>query len=263
LPIGVLYDPFIERNLEPWTFGIYAGGQSILVGTPSGVTLAPEGGAHQSITTPSIGNEQPGCVSYEPAFAIDTEWALLACLARLGKPDGTSAYLRLSTRPVDQALAAVPADPAARERRRRQTVAGAYRLRRMPDPQVTIAAMGAIIPEALTAAERLDAVGVRADVICVTSPGLLFKALLTRQGRADAPAWILDQVFPASRATPLVTVLDGHPHTLAFLATINQLPSISLGVTRFGQSGSLQDVYRYHGIDTDSIVCAALDAVSG
>ncbi len=74
LPIGVLYDPFVERAPEPWSFGIYAGGQSILVGTPSGVSLAPEGGAHQSVTTPSIGIEQPGCVSYEPAFALDTEW---------------------------------------------------------------------------------------------------------------------------------------------------------------------------------------------
>jgi pyruvate dehydrogenase E1 component len=262
LPIGVLYDPFVERALEPWSFGIYAGGQSILVGTPSGVTLAPEGGAHQSITTPSIGIEQPGCVSYEPAFAIDLEWTLLACLARLGKPDGTAAYLRLSTRPVDQGLAAMPADPAAREARRRQAVAGAYRLRRTPNPQATIAAMGASIPEALAAAERLAAAGVPADVICVTSPGLLFEALLGRNGRADAPTWILDQVFPSSRATPLVTVLDGHPHTLAFLATINQVPSITLGVTRFGQSGSIQDLYRHHGIDSDSIVRAGLDLVS-
>jgi pyruvate dehydrogenase E1 component len=259
LPIGVLYDPFVERALEPWSFGIYAGGQSILVGTPSGVSLAPEGGAHQSITTPSIGIEQPGCVTYEPAFAIDVEWSLLACLARLGRPDGTSAYLRLSTRPVDQGLAAVPADPAAREARRRQAVAGAYRLRRTQQPRVTIAAMGAIVPEALAAAERLDAAGIPADVVCVTSPGLLFLALLGRQGRADAPDWILDQVFPASRATPLVTVLDGHPHTLAFLATVNQVPGITLGVTRFGQSGSIQDVYRYHGIDTESIVRTGVD----
>jgi pyruvate dehydrogenase E1 component len=259
LPIGVLYDPFVERALEPWSFGVYAGGQSILVGTPSGVTLAPEGGAHQSITTPSIGLEQPGCVSYEPAFAIDVEWTLLASLARLGRPDGGSAYLRLSTRPVDQTLAAVPADPAARERRRRHVVAGAYRLRATSSPRVTIAAMGAVVPEALAAAERLDAAGVAADVICVTSPGLLFKALLARQGQADAPAWILDQVFPAARATPLVTVLDGHPHTLAFLATVNRVACTTLGVTRFGQSGSLEDVYRYHGIDADSIVRAGLD----
>ncbi len=169
-PIGVLYDPFVERALEPWSFGIYAGGQSILVGTPSGVSLAPEGGAHQSITTPSIGIEQPGCVSYEPAFATDTEWCLLASLARLGRPDGSSAYLRLSTRPVSQKLADVPADPAARERRRRQVVAGAYPLRRVARPAVTIAVMGAVVPEALAAAERLEAGGLPADVVLRHQP---------------------------------------------------------------------------------------------
>lgn len=262
LPIGVMYDPFVERALEPWSFGIYAGGQSILIGTPSGVTLAPEGGAHQSITTPSIGIEQPGCVSYEPAFAIDTEWTLLAALGRLGKPGGTSSYFRLSTRPVDQTLASVPTDPAARERRRRQVVAGAYLLRRASAPSVTLAAMGALVPDTLAAAERLAQVGVEADVVCVTSPGLLFEALQARSGRGSGDSWILDQAFPASRAKPLVTVLDGHPHTLAFLAGINRVPSVALGVTGFGQSGSLEDVYRHHGIDTDAIIRAALDVVS-
>ena len=263
LPIGVLYDPFVERALEPWSFGIYAGGQSILVGTPSGVSLAPEGGAHQSITTPSIGTEQPGCVSYEPAFAVDTEWCLLTSLARLGRPDGSSAYLRLSTRPVSQKLAGVPADPAARERRRRQVVAGAYPLRRAAGgPLVTIAAMGAVVPEALAAAERLSELGAPADVLVVTSPGLLFRALRARQGLGSDPdAWILDQAFPAARATPLVTVLDGHPHTLAFLATVNHVPHAALGVAEFGQSGSVEELYRYHGIDTDSIIRAALDLV--
>ena len=272
-PIGVLYDPFVERALEPWSFGIYAGGQSILVGTPSGVSLAPEGGAHQSVTTPSIGIEQPGCISYEPAFALDTEWCLLASLARLGRPDGSSAYLRLSTRPVGQKLAAVPSDPAARERRRRQVVAGAYPLRRTSSgagagggpggaaPAVTIAVMGAVVPEALAAAERLEAAGTPADVVCVTSPGLLFRALRARQGQLQVPGepWILDQAFPAARATPLVTVLDGHPHTLSFLAAVNQVPHVALGVAQFGQSGALEDLYRYNGIDADSIVRAALD----
>jgi pyruvate dehydrogenase E1 component len=259
LPIGVLYDPFVLRAAEPWSFGIYAGGQSILVGTPSGVSLAPEGGAHQSITTPSLGIEQPGCVSYEPAFAIDVEWTLLASMARLGRPDGCSAYLRLSTRPVDQSLAGVPRDPAARERRRAPAVAGGYLLRRTESPAVTIAAMGAVVPEALIAADRLAGDGVDADVVCVTSPGLLMSAVRARQGHEDAPSWILDRLFPAHRAAPLVTVLDGHPHTLAFLATINRVPTTSLGVTRFGQSGSIEDVYRHHGLDADAIVRAALD----
>lgn len=261
LPIGVVYDPFVNRALEPWSFGIYAGGQSILVGTPSGVTLAPEGGAHQSITTPSLGVEQPGCVTYEPAFAIDTEWCLLAALGNLGRPGGNSTYLRLSTRPVDQSAAAVPSDPAARERRRRHVTAGAYRLRQREKPVVTLAAMGALVPEALAAADRLAALGHAADVVSVTSPDLLFRALQSRRGLSEDPTWILDQVFPADRATPLVTVLDGHPHTLAFLGTIQNTPTTTLGVTRFGQSGSIDDVYRYHGIDTDSIVAAALDLV--
>ncbi|WP_125264361.1 transketolase-like TK C-terminal-containing protein [Streptomyces alboflavus] len=260
LPIGVLYDPFIERALEPWSYGIYAGGQSLLVGTPSGVSLAAEGGAHQSLKTPSIGLQQPGCVTYEPAFAIDTEWALLACLSRLGRADGSSSYLRLSTRPVDQSLAAVPADPAARERRRRHVVAGAYPLRRRTGAQVTIVAMGAVVTEALAAADRLEQEQVAADVVCVTSPDLLYRALRARQGHDEqADSWILDQVFPADRATPLVTVLDGHPHTLSFLATVNKVATSALGVTGFGQSGSLADVYRHHGIDADSIVAAALD----
>jgi len=262
LPVGVMYDPFVHRALEPWTYGIYAGGQSILVGTPSGVTLAPEGGAHQSITTPSIGLEQPGLVTYEPAFAIDVEWAMLACLARLGRPDGSSAYLRLSTRGVDQTLAEVPVDPAARERRRRQVVAGGYALRRAESPDVTVVAMGAVVTEALSAADRLARQDVVADVICVTSPGLLFRALQARQGRQEGPSWILDQVFPGSHAAPMVTVLDGHPHTLAFLGAVNQVPVTSLGVTGFGQSGSLADVYRLHGLDADSIVTAALDSIS-
>lgn len=261
-PIGVMYDPFVERALEPWSYGIYAGGQSILVGTPSGVTLAAEGGAHQSIKTPSIGLEQPGCISYEPAFALDTEWTLLASIGRLGRPDGTSAYLRLSTRPVDQTLAAVPTDPAARERRRRQVVAGGYPLLRRDGAVVTIVAMGAMMTEALAAADRLEQTGIDADVICVSSPGLLFEAIQSRQGRGTGESWILDQLFPAERATPIVTVLDGHPHTLAFLAGINHVPSTALGVTKFGQVGSLDDVYRYHSIDTDSIVRAALDVLA-
>jgi len=264
LPIGVMYDPFVSRALEPWSFGVYAGGQSILVGTPSGVTLAPEGGAHQSITSPSIGLEQPGVVTYEPGFALDTEWCLLASLGRLGKADGSSAYLRLSTRPVDQALAEVPTDPAARERRRRQVVGGAYALRRVAEPAVTVVTMGAMITEGLAAADRLTALGHPADVVVVTSPGLLFRALQARRGLDDVGTPVVDDavlgsVFPADRATPMVTVLDGHPHTLAFLAGVHRVPAAHLGVTRFGQSGDLQSVYRHHGIDTDSVVGAALD----
>jgi pyruvate dehydrogenase E1 component len=162
---------------------------------------------------------------------------------------------------VDQSLAAVPEDAAGRERRRRHVLAGGYVLRRAAQPALTLVGMGALMTETLAAADRLAQQGVEADVVCVTSPGLLFEALQARQGRGDGPTWILDQLFPAGRAAPMLTVLDGHPHTLAFLPAVNGVAGIQLGVSRFGQVGSLEDVYRYHGIDTDSIVGAALDLV--
>src|ERR687895_1627029 len=146
LPVGTIYDPFVTRAHEPWSFGIYAGGQSILVGTPSGVTLGPEGGAHQSVITPSAGIEQPGVIAWEPAFAQDLEWILLHCLSRLGRPGGESAYLRLSTRPIDQSLHAGT---------RAEALAGGYRLRVEQYPQVVIAVMGALVPEAMAAADVL------------------------------------------------------------------------------------------------------------
>ena len=261
LAIGTLYDPFVNRALEQWSFGIYAGGQSILVGTPAGVTLAPEGGAHQSTITPSVGLEQPRCVAWEPAWGQDLEWILLHALGQLGREDGTSSYLRLSTRPLDQSLGGLP--EGDRELRRRQVLSGGYRLLESARaPAVTLVGMGAIMPELLAAATELEASGVAADAICLTSPDLIFRALQTRQGLYEGgdPA-ILEELFPAARAAPIVSVLDGHPHTLSFLAAIEGAPIACLGVQDFGQSGDVQDLYRHFGIDAETILGAALDLV--
>lgn len=262
LPIGTIYDPFVNRALEPWSFGMYAGGQSILVGTPSGVTLAPEGGAHHSITTPSVGLEQPQCVAWEPAFGQDLEWTLLHALGRLGREDGESAYFRLSTRPLDQALAAVPEDPGAREERRRRVLAGGYRLREAAGrPDVTIVATGVVVPEALAAADELADGGVDAEVVCLTSADLVFRALRARQGLVAGPTDVLDDLFAPGRDAPIVTVHDGHPHTLAFLAGVRGARIACLGVHDFGQSGDVGDLHRHFGIDTDTVVGASLDLI--
>ena len=264
LPIGTLYDPFVNRALEPWSFGIYAGGQSILVGTPSGVTLAPEGGAHQSIGTPSVGLEQPGCVAWEPAFGQDMEWTLLHALSQLGRADGTSAYFRLSTRPVDERLAQVPDDLGLREARRKTVLAGGYRLRMAPrNPEVTLVGVGAIMPEVCEAADELERSNLAVDVLCLTSPDLIFRAIQARQGLLRADHSVLDHLFPPDRRSPIVTVMDGHPHTLAFLGAIHAVRIVSLGVSDFGQSGDIQDLYRHFGIDSDTIVGAAFDVMEG
>jgi pyruvate dehydrogenase E1 component len=258
-PIGTLYDPFVTRALEPWSFGIYAGGQSILVGTPSGVTLAPEGGAHQSLLTPSVGLEQPRCIAWEPAFAQDLEWTLLHALSLLGRKNGTSAYFRLSTRAVEQSLAAVP-EASARQARRDHVVRGAYALQRAPSqPEVTLIGMGVVMPNVCEAAKTLTDSGKSVDVLCLTSADLVFRALQARNGLGDHDASILDEVFPADRRAPIVAVLDGHPHTLSFLGNIWGLPTISLGVTDFGESGDIDDLHEHFDIDTDTIIGVAYD----
>mgnify|MGYP001208095987 CR=1 FL=1 len=266
-PIGTIYDTFIGRALEPWSFGIYNGGKSILVGTPSGLTLSPEGGAHQSIYTPSIGIEQPGCVCWEPAFGQDLEWSFLHALNLLFcEPDGTSSYFRLSTRPIDQALAALPQDPRSREGRRREVLAGGYRLHEAEwhglKAAVTLVGTGAIIPEVIEAAKILEAEGnIGADVVCLTSADLIFRAIQARQGLIEGEYWILDVILPKNNPLPIVSVIDGHPHTLNFLSLIQSVPQACLGISDFGQSGELERLYEHYGIDTETIIGAALDVI--
>ena len=155
LPIGTLYDPFVDRALEPWSFGIYAGGQSILVGTPSGVTLAPEGGAHQSIITPSVGLEQPRCIAWEPAFGQDLEWTLLHALGAARPPRRLLVLLPphdAADRPGARRAARGAGGARARAAARRSPAAtgcDAPSARR----RSTLVAMGAVVPEALAAAD--------------------------------------------------------------------------------------------------------------
>ncbi len=154
----------------------------------------------------------------------------------------------------------MPEEGEAREQRRRLALSGGYPLRTASGtPEVTLVGMGAIMTEVLEAAGELAEEGVTCDVICLTSPDLVFRALQARQGLGTGDDAILEELFPAARAAPIVSVLDGHPHTLSFLSAINQTTIACLGVSDFGQSGDVDDLYRAFGIDADTIVGAAAD----
>jgi pyruvate dehydrogenase E1 component len=143
-------------------------------------------------------------------------------------------------------------------------LAGGYTLRLAAGkPDVVLVGVGAMLPEVIASADELEAAGAAVDVLCLTSPGLVFRAMQARTGLARADATVLDELFPPDRAAPIVSVLDGHPHTLAFLGGIRRMPQSSLGVSDFGQSGDLQDLYRHFGIDADTIVGAAYDVMQG
>ncbi len=276
-PIGTVYDPFVCRGLDALIYGLYSGSRMIFAGTPSGISLSPEGGAHQSSVTPSLGIELPGLACYELAFAREVEWVLLEALRQCcDRAHGSSTYLRLSTKGIDQALL----EPAVRrygeESLRLQVLAGGYRLMEgrglVPGADdadvVQLATTGAMVPETVEAARLLATEGIAANVLNLTSPDRLFAALRASRAhrRRDAAACpglgALDALLPpAERAAPIVTVHDASAHSLAFLGGAFGAPTVPLGVDQFGQSGTQSDLYRQAEIGAEDIVAAAYVAL--
>ncbi|HEY3908543.1 MAG TPA: transketolase [Stellaceae bacterium] len=254
LPVGTLYDPFIKRGLDALNYACYQDARFILVATPSGITLAPEGGAHQSVSEPLIGMAQPGLASFEPAFADELAVLLRWAFAEIQREGGESVYFRLSTRPIEQPKRQIAPDLAA------AIVAGAYWLRE-PEPgaELAIAYCGAIAPEALAAHRELAEDIPGAGLLAITSPDRLHRNWRTAcaQGRASTAAGLLGRL---RRGAALVTVGDLHPATLSWLGAVAHNPVVPLGVERFGQSGDIPDLYRAYGIDAEAILDAAARA---
>ncbi|HCK78898.1 MAG TPA: pyruvate dehydrogenase [Actinobacteria bacterium] len=277
VPIGTVYDPFVCRGLDAFIYGTYSGSRFIIAGTPSGVTLAPEGGAHQSTITASIGLELPGVTFIEPAYLGALDWLLCDSVQRIaaGESD-SSAYFRLSTRPLDQAPFEAARARLTDKVLRRQVLAGGYRLHDAhaanPDllandaPVVHLAASGAVLPEVLEAAAELADEGVAAHIVDITSLDRLYTAwrggLTAGVRSASVPAYplILRELFP--QKAPIVTVHDAASHAMAWLGSAMGVPTVPLGVDKFGQSGTVAELYSIFDLTPGSIVNAALAALA-
>ncbi|HEY8565352.1 MAG TPA: transketolase, partial [Beijerinckiaceae bacterium] len=278
IPIGTLYDPFIQRGLDALNYACYQDARFILVATPSGITLAPEGGAHQSIGTPLIGLAQDGLAAFEPAF-VDELASILRWsfdyLQRDGAEEpeastawnrdakGGSVYLRLSTRSLEQPDRVM--SPALEG----DIIDGGYWLRRPgPNASVVVAYTGAVAPEAI------EAVGLMAEdrrdvgLLAVTSADRLNAGWTAAQrareaGAARASSHVERLLADVPSHCALVTVIDGHPATLAWLGGVYGHRTRALGVEHFGQTGTIQDLYRHFGIDARGIIEAAAAIAPG
>ena len=267
-PIGTLYDPFVRRGLDALFYGVYSGGKFIFVGTPSGVSLGPEGGMHQSVMTPSIGAELPDTSFYEPCFGQELEWIMLHALDQI-RLRTESSYLRLTTTRVDQSLFPAPANDGESEALRRQVVAGCYRLiDRRDDPDyspgnlVNIFVSGAMVPIAMRASNQLHEQGVLVNVFNVTGPGPLYRRFQEcAAGGGDHADFMGNLLSAEERTAPIVTVVDGHPRSLAWLGGALGAPVYPLGVADFGQSGTQSQLYREHGIDPEGIASTCYRAL--
>ncbi|RAZ85611.1 transketolase [Mesorhizobium hawassense] len=271
LPVGTVYDPFIYRSADQLNYACYQDARFLLVATPSGVTLAPEGGAHQSIGTPLIGMSQDGLCSFEPAFVDELSVIMRFAfdyMQRDGEGDpgettwlrdqtGGSVYLRLSTRPLEQPARQI--DPDLEQ----DIINGAYWLRRPgPNASIIIAYQGVVAQEAITATGLLAEDRRDIGLLAITSAdrlnaGWQAAERARQRGAVGAMSHIERLLASLPRDSGIVTVIDGHPATLSWLGGVYGHRVKSLGVEHFGQTGTIADLYRHHGLDTNAIMHAA------
>ncbi len=262
IPIGTLYDPFINRGLDALNYACYQDARFLLVATPSGLTLAPEGGAHQSIHTPLIGMAQDKLTYFEPAYVDELVQIMRWSFDHMQQDDGGSVYLRLSTRAVDQperSLTAAQVD---------QVIDGAYwQVEPQPGAQLAVVYAGAVAAEAVEAFEQIleDVPG--AGLLAVPSPDRLHRgwsqaaaARARGEGGAAHVERLLNGLAPGAR---LVTVIDGPPATLSWIGGVRGDRVVPLGVDHFGQSGDVPDLYRAYRLDVEAILDAAAAALEG
>jgi pyruvate dehydrogenase E1 component len=286
IPIGTVYDPFVLRGLDAFIYSVYSGAKFIVAGTPSGITLAPEGGAHQSTITPSVGVELPGVVLMEPAFGQALDWMLCDAIAHVAgakkntapdlSPNELAFYFRLTTRSIDQQPFHDAKQRIGEATLRSQVLAGAYRLvdgrtalspiDNHLAPVVYLAASGAVMPEVLVAAKKLADEGVVAHVIDITSLGRVFGSWqrTLKQGIRTASTPSLPGVLRATftEKAPIVSIHDGSSHAMAWLGSALGMPQVAMGVDNFGQSGNVPDLYALHDLNAESIINGALAALS-
>jgi pyruvate dehydrogenase E1 component len=260
LPVGTVYDPFVNRGLDALIYACYQDARFLLVSTPSGLTLAPEGGQHQSINTPLIGMAADRLASFEPAYVDELAILLRHAFVHMQTPEGSAVWLRLSTRQLLQPDRVI--DPAA-------VIAGAHWV--VPPAEgarIAIAYQGPVALEAEAAFAELATEDPAAGLLAITSPDRLHAgwtaALRARRaGERGARAHIENVLAPLARGAALVTVLDGHPATHSWLGAVRGQRVVPLGPDHFGQGGDIPDLYREYGMDTDEILDACAQALVG
>ena len=257
VPIGTLYDPFIARGLDALNYACYQDARFLLVATPSGITLGPEGGAHQSINPPLIALGQPGLRHYEPAYADELAAMMELAFRLIDDPNGESTYLRLSTRNVIQV-------ERENDDWRESALKGGYWLRApATGSEAAIVAMGAVMPEALAAWEELQEDIPGLGLLSVTSPDLLHRGWTAAQASRwqgdHKPSHIEQLLSKLGGNAGLVTIADAAPASLSWLGGVLGQRVAPLGVERFGQTGNLADLYSAYRLDGSAITEAAAE----
>ncbi|MDB9762480.1 transketolase [Alphaproteobacteria bacterium] len=261
IPIGTIYDTFISRGLDALNYAVYQDARFLLVATPSGISLGPEGGAHQSIITPLIGIGQPNLLMFEPTYADELEIILRYTFSYMQQPKGSSVYIRLSTRNIPQIKREIS------KSLEEEILSGGYWLEKPKNKSnITIIFSGVMAPEVYEALQILKEDNLNISVLSVTSSDRMYKNWKESQKKRSVGNKNLSRIeelfMETSKESVIVTLIDAHSSSLTWIGGAVGKKTISLGVDEFGQSGNLKDLYHHYSIDADAIVDACAQALS-
>ena len=255
IPIGTIYDTFISRGLDALNYAVYQDARFLLVATPSGLSLGPEGGAHQSIITPLIGIGQPNLLMFEPTYADELEVILRYAFSYMQDTEGSSVYLRLSTRNISQIKRQINKDLEE------QILSGGYWLEKPKNKSnITIIFSGVMATEVFEAVKILQEDDLNISILAITSSDRLYKNWRASQKERSKGIKIVSRIeelfTDTEKNSVIVSIMDAHSSSLTWVGGAVGKKTISLGVDEFGQSGNLKDLFHNYSIDADAIVDA-------
>ena len=248
LPIGTIYDTFISRGLDALNYATYIDSRFILVGTPSGVTLSHEGGAHQSILTPNIGISQPNLIYYEPSYADELNFLFFWGLEYIQKKEGSSVYLRLSTKKLMQPQRELS------QKDKQNIINGCYWLQKPQTSQpIILICTGIMIGEVEKLQKKITQEEVDIGILIAISPDKLYSDWMI--SKSNSTSSHIEKILKLyNRNTTIITIIDAHSSSLAWIGSVLGHKVFPMGLNKFGQSGDLAEVYKYTNIDFKSII---------
>lgn len=267
IPFFMFYSMFGFQRIGDliWAFGD-ARGRGFLLGCTAGrTTLNGEGLQHADGHSQLLASTVPNCQAYDPAFAYETAVIVRDGLRRMIH-DGEDVFYYLTLYNENYIMPARPKDSEE------GILRGIYKLRDAPDEKalkVQLLGSGSILATQVLRAQQMlaDEHDVAADVWSVTSFKLLREEALAiertnRLNPAD-PAKIpyLTKVLNGSQG-PVIAASDWMKAVPDQIARWVPGEFVPLGTDGFGRSDTKAMLRRHFEVDAESIVVAALSALS-
>ncbi len=235
IPFAASYASFSPgRNWEQIRTSICLNNQPVrLIGSHAGLNVGADGASHQMLEDIALMRVLPGMVVLAPGDSIEA-----AQFTRLMAQDSHPSYMRLPR--VDLPVYNDPANE--------YQIGRAYALRQDDQPVVSVIATGSMTGNALLAAQTLSQKGIASEVVHVPTIKPLDQAtILGSIGRTKVVVTVEEHQVSGGLGSAIAE--------LVLESDIRPTKFYRIGVNdRFGQSGTVTNLWRHYQLDAGGIV---------